>query len=179
MQLAACGLLPVTPVKTAVLNGFGHVVRRDVGCAFKVGNGPADLQDAVIRPRRKPQACHSRLQHLPAGTVKPTVAPDSLRRHVRIAKHGWLCLVACSEAFELAFARPHHPRPDGGGVFTGRIGGQFPEMNGRNVHVNVNPVQQRAGDFGDIPLNLGRRALAFAGGVVENHMGRDSSPPPA
>jgi hypothetical protein len=54
-----------------------------------------------------------------------------------------------------------------GGALGCRAAAQLLILNGRNFNVDVDAVEQRAGDFGHVALDHGRSAHALAGFVVE------------
>jgi hypothetical protein len=47
MRIFLCDQIPV---QRPVLDGFGEMRRLDIFLAFKVGDGPCDLQDSRIGP---------------------------------------------------------------------------------------------------------------------------------
>ena len=65
------------------------------------------------------------------------------------------------EARELNDAGGVDALADFGGRFTGVFAGQFLIAQGRHFDLDVDAVEQRAGDFGAVALDLQRRAGAF------------------
>ena len=70
-------------------------------------------------------------------------------------------------------ARRQHARADlRGALALGRAAvGEFLEAHGGHVHVNVDAVEQRAGDAADVALNLRGATAALAHGVVPEAAG--------
>src|SRR5260370_30793841 len=55
-QVLANASGPIRAVQGPVLNRFAQVPRLNARPTVQVRDGPSDLQDAVMRPRRKPEA---------------------------------------------------------------------------------------------------------------------------
>src|SRR3954468_14642388 len=45
-------------IEAAKLHGLGHVRRADATNTLEVGDGAGELEDAVVRARRKPESLH-------------------------------------------------------------------------------------------------------------------------
>jgi hypothetical protein len=71
------------------------------------------------------------------------------------------------EALPLPLARGHHPAANLRRALGRRRAAQLLILHRRNLDVNVDAVEQRAGDFGHVALDHGRRAHALARLVVE------------
>ena len=62
----------------------------------------------------------------------------------------------------LALAGGEDAGADVGGAFGGGAAAQLLVLHGGDLDVDVDAVEQRAGDFGDVALDHGRRADAVA-----------------
>ena len=71
------------------------------------------------------------------------------------------------EASGLAIASGDDAGADGGGIFAGRRCAEFFVFYGRDFDMDVNAVEQRAGNFCDVALDHGRSAVTFAGGIAK------------
>jgi hypothetical protein len=91
------------------------------------------------------------------------VFSDQLGRHLRIGINVFVAVVA----FELDFAGADNAAADADKAFDFRVAAQFFVIHEGNFDVNVNAVQQRAGIFRDVALDLDPGAVAFALGVSE------------
>ena len=66
------------------------------------------------------------------------------------------------ETSGLAIASGDDAGADGGGIFAGRRSAEFFVFYGGNFDVDVDAVEERAGDFCDVALDHGRSAVTFA-----------------
>ena len=152
---------PQLPVQTPVLDGLADVFRPDSLRALQVGDGAGDLQDAVVRPGAEAQLVDGGLQQLPARVVHLAKLPDILALHVSIGEH----LPVLAEPRQLLFPGGLHPFPDPDGGLPLPVAGQFGELHGRHLDMDVDPVQQRSAHLAHVFLDLGHRAGAGIGGV--------------
>src|SRR6202020_968194 len=72
-----------------------------------------------------------------------------------------------AEALALPLACRHYAIANLRGALSGSIAAQLLILHRGDLDMNVDAIEQRPGDFGDIALNHGRRAHALAGLVVE------------
>jgi len=156
-------LRPVGAVERAVLDGFAQVFGRESRGAFQIGDSARDFQDAVVGARGETEALDRGLENFFTFGSNGAVFADELGQHLRISVDVFLATIA----FELDVARAQHAAAHAGGAFDFHVAAQFLVLHGRNLDVYVNAVQQRAGDFRDVALDLHRRAVAFALGISE------------
>ncbi len=71
------------------------------------------------------------------------------------------------ERASLPVAGGHDARADLGGAFGGCSAAQLLILDGRDLDMDIDAVEQRAGDLGDVALDHGRGAHALARLVVE------------
>jgi hypothetical protein len=71
------------------------------------------------------------------------------------------------EALALAVAGGEYAGADRGGVFDGGSATEFFVLDGGDFDVNIDAVEERAADFGNVALDDGRSAVTLAGLVVE------------
>src|SRR5262249_46159237 len=90
------------------------------------------------------------------------VLADQPRRHLRITVDA-----LSRESFLLPVPRLLDPLPDFSRAFGALLFGEFADLDGRYVDVNVDAIKQRAGDLRDVTLDWRGRAFALAGRVIE------------
>jgi len=88
------------------------------------------------------------------------VLPDLPRAHVSVAVR-----LAAAEALLLEVTRPPDALANRRRRVAGRVAAQLAVLERRDVDVDVDPIQQRAGDAGQIALDLERRARALLGRI--------------
>jgi hypothetical protein len=153
---------PVVAVEGAVLDGFRDVGGADGFGTVEVGDGTRNLQDAVVGARRESQARHGAFEQPVAIRRDVAVLPELPRAHLRIAVN-----LFTLEALHLPLAGIHNARPNFRRAFATRTLPQFAVLHGRHVDVDIDAIEQRTGNLGDIPLDHGRRAGAIARWIVE------------
>src|SRR5690348_10442101 len=154
---------PVGTVEGAVLDGFAEVLGLDGGGGIEVGDGAGDFKDAVVGACGKAEAGDGVFEELFAFGRDGAVFADELGSHLGVG----VGLSFGSKALLLAPAGGDDAGADGGGILAGGRSAKLFVFHGGNFDVNVDAVEKRAGDFGDVALNHGRRAAAFAGGIAE------------
>ena len=122
-----------------------------------------DLQNPIIRPRAQPQTVNRQLHQLLSFCFYFAIPPHHPRAHLRVA----VDLRRLGKTLGLHPAALDHPRPDGSGGFAIGPFIQLIEGDGGDFDVQVDAVEQRAGDFGEVALDVGRCAYAFAVGIGE------------
>lgn len=151
-------------VKRAVLDGFGHMLGPDAVCAGEIGDRPGDLQDPVIGPGREPQSRDRHLEQLlPHRRVHQAELPDLARLHPRVGVE----TAAALKSPCLTVAGFHHAAPDPLRALSALAARQLFVTHCGDLHVQVDPVEQRAGDPGEVPLDPELRAAALPTGVGE------------
>jgi hypothetical protein len=132
-------LLPVGSVQRAVLDSFRHVVGMDFVFLLKVGNCTRNTQDSVIGAGRQTEMCNGLLHLLLAFGIQLAEAPQSARRHLSVAVN--------AEPFQPLFlnitgvqnAASNYRR-----FFGPLILSQLFVLDGRDLNVEINPVEQRS-----------------------------------
>ena len=104
-----------------------------MGRAIEIGDGPSDLEHAVVRPRREAEFADRHFERAFAGFIESAVPPYDARRHARVVEAARL-LDGPSGDDALADLR---------GGFGGRIATQFLVRHGRHFDVDIDPVQKR------------------------------------
>src|SRR5205085_5171218 len=120
-----------------------------VGHAFEVGNGARDLQDAVVRARAQALLHHGALQQALAFGREVAEGADLARTHLRIRVN---TLARGREAVELRLACAHHALQYLRRAFRRRSATQLFVIHRGNVNVDINAVDQRARDLGEVTL---------------------------
>jgi hypothetical protein len=157
-------LCPVAAVERAVLDGFGQMGDGQVLGAFEVGDGAGHFEDAIVRARGEALLLHGALQQALGIGAQFAVGANLARGHLRV---GVDFFAGLSEALPLALARGHHAVANLRRALGRRSAAQLLVLHGRNFDMNIDAVEQRAGDFGHVALDHGRRTHALARLVVE------------
>jgi len=150
----------IPSIERTILNRLRNMRRFDSILSFQIGDRPRHLQDPVVSPGRKTQFVHGQLDQVLAFFVQGAVYLDLPRPELGIAIDS-VSLVA----LELNLACLADRFADRGRIFTWVIGGQLSVRNGRDLDMNVNPVQERTRDPGPVSLDLQRRAEACTAGI--------------
>lgn len=93
--------------------------------------------------------------------IKLAVFADQSWRHLGVAKH-----MLPGKTLLLELPDFYYALADFGGSFAAVLRRKLTDFHRRNIDVNVYAIQQRAGNFRNIPLNLRRRAATFAGRIA-------------
>ena len=129
----------------------------DARCVVEVGDRARDLEHAVVGARGKPEFFKGVFeQRLGVGRHAADL-PQKLGRDLRVAGDRGV-----PEALQLDGPRRIDARLDGGGAFLLLRTGQAVEADGRHLDVQVDAVEQRAGNPAKIPRNGAVRAGAGA-----------------
>ena len=153
-------LLPHPPIETSILNRLRQMLLTDVFRALKIGNGPRHLKDARVAAGGKAEAFGDELEEAVAGFVRLAMFADEARRHLRVAVDA-----AVAEAFFLNRSAGFDTQGDDLRCFGVGAVDEIAVFDGRDFDLNVDAVEQRAGDLGTIALNNYRRAGTGVGGV--------------
>ena len=144
------------PIQTSILDRFGDVGGFDVFHAGEIGNGAADFQDSTISSRAQAEFVDRGLQQSLCILFHRAVAADFPGAHLGVrVQLGFL------EALQLQHARGVDALADDVRAFAGVFRGQLLIAQSRHFDLNVDAVEQRAGDLGAVALDLQRRAGAF------------------
>ena len=125
-------------------------VGRQVGSAFEVGDGAGDAQDAVEGTGRHVELGHAVFEFLQAGLIGPGELLQLLSAHLGVT-------VDAGEVFKarlLDFTRRHDASPDIGTAFGRLAVGHIVKFHRLYLHLYVNTIHQRAGDFVHVFLHL-------------------------
>ena len=76
---------PRAAVERAILDGLGDVFGLNALCGLEIGDGPGDLQDAIIGARRQTQAFHGRLQEASRFPLHLAMLANLAGTNVRVA----------------------------------------------------------------------------------------------
>ena len=128
--------------------------------AVEIGNSAGYFEDTGIGAGRETEAVGDQFQHAVAGRVQFAVFLDETRRHLGVAVD-----FGAFVALQLQFSGMLHPFGYGSGTFRFTTIGQISVFHSRHFDVNVDPVQQRAGDAGAVTVNGNRSAGARVGRI--------------
>ena len=154
---------PVLAVQVAVADGFGQVGGLDGLAAFQVGNGAGYLEDTVVGAGREVEACHGAFQQGEAALIGTGVEGEQTAGHLCIAvDSGYLGV-----ALLLHLSGTDHAFADDGARFAGAYISHLFERDGGYFNLQVDAVEQGAGDAVQVLLYLSGAAHAWLrGGVV-------------
>ena len=144
-RVGITGKLPRLPIQTPVLDRLGEVLLADMLATLKIGDGPGHLEDAGEGAGREAEPVGDQFQHPVAGGVQLTVLPEVAGVHLGVAVD-----LRPLEPLHLDIAGELHPMADLRGAFGLAPDGQVAVADRRHLDVDVNPVQERAGDAGTI-----------------------------
>src|SRR6185437_8758627 len=139
----------------------------DSACAVEVGDCARDFEDAIVRARGEAQFLDGVLQKFFSFGGNFAMLAKQFGRHLRIR----VDFSFAFEAFELKSAGGDDAFANRGGGFDCTRIAQIFVFYGGDFDVNVDAVEQRAGNFGDVALNLRRRAVAVARGIAKESAG--------
>ena len=148
-------------VEVAVGDGFHDVVVEDVGAGFEVGDGAGDFEDAVVGPRTHVHAIHGVAQLLEAGGVGLGVFVQQGRGHLGVAVDAWFVL----EAALLEHPGSDDALADGGAGFAWCLAGHLVKIDGLDLDLQVDSIQQRARNLAHVVGTLVLVADALLLGV--------------
>lgn len=147
-------------VEGPVLDGFEEMRGGDMFFACEVGEGSRHFQDAVVCACGEGKFFHGAPEDVGLGGVEDAVFADSLVRHASVAgsgaKPGFLYPTSGCDAVA----------HDGGG-FAGFGRLEFLDAERRRLDMQVDAVEQRAGNAGAVFLNLHGGAAADMAFVAE------------
>src|SRR5499427_7539995 len=141
-------------VEASILHGLRHVLHAYPLTSLEIRDSAGDLEDAVVAAGGKTQAAHGLLEEFGSLRGRCTKAP-----HLAPAHAGVHPCPGAGQALALALARSLYPGPDR----RRRLAPSCREIgvgHGRHLEVEVDPVEERAGESGQVLLPLARRADA-------------------
>ena len=133
----------------------------DVAGAGQVRHGPGDFEDPRIGPGRHAEPFDGGFQQPVAFRIQPAVPIQFAGSHPGVGLDTGAC-----ETGLLRRPRGNHAATYRGRAVGRPTGGQLAVLDGGDVDLNVDAVQQRSRDAGPVALNLGRRAGAFVLGLA-------------
>lgn len=157
-------LSPVTAVQSAVLDRLSKMGNGKPFGAFEIGDGACHFKDTVVSAGREALLLHGAFKQAFGIGAKFAVHSNLACRHLGVGED---LFAGNLEPGSLAVASSHHAGANLGGTFGGGPSAQLLILDGRNFDMNIDAVEERPGDFGDVPLDHGWGAEAFPRLVVE------------
>ncbi len=133
-------------------------------CTFEIGDGARDFEDAVVGAGGEALLLHGALKQAFGVGAKFAVGADLAGGHLGVGEDLFAGLL---EPGSLAVAGGHDAGANFGGAFGGGSAAQLLILNGGHLDMDIDAVEERAGDLGDVALDHGRGAHALARFVVE------------
>ena len=152
----------IPPIQGPILDGFDDVGGLDLGGAGEVGDGSGDLEDAVEGSDGEAEAAEGVVEELLAGAIDTAVEAEVFGGHGGVDGGGR----GEAEAGELAVAGLLDASGDSGGGFAGG-GAELAQGEGGELDVEVDAVEERAGDAGAVALDGGGRTGTLVTGVSQ------------
>jgi len=156
-------LSPVGTIEGAVLNGFAEMFGFDGIRGVEIGDGARDFKDAVVSTSGKAEAGDGVFQKFFTVGRDGTLFANETSGHLGVG----VGFLFGRKTSGLTIASGDDACADGGGIFAGRGSAELFVFYSRDFDVDVDAVEQRAGNFGDVALDHGRSAVTFARGVAE------------
>src|SRR4051812_39105295 len=154
---------PQRSVKSTILNGFADVFGRD-GVGFReVGDGAGDFQNAVVGAGAQIQFRHGDANQFLGFVAEFAVLFDLPRTHPGVAIHFRVGM----ETRSLFFAGVLDAVANGGGRFFGARAGDVAVFDGGHFDVEIDAIEERAGDALAITMDLGWTATTLAFQIAE------------
>jgi len=123
---------------------------------FQIGDGPRHLEDPGKGAGGEPEPVGDQFQHPVAAGIQFAMFPKMSGIHLGVAVDS-----GPLEAVVLEVAGAFHPAGYGGGTLRLASVGQVTVPDRRDLDVDVDPVHERPGDPGAVPLKHHRRAGAL------------------
>ena len=130
--------------------------------ASRSADGPGHFQNPRVGPCAHAQPVHAVLEQVMPGRVNLAPLLDLPRFHLRIGKN-----FGIAESFGLDFPRAINPLADCLAFLTASLIAQLAVAHRRDLDVEINPIQQRAGDAGTVEVHLPRGAPAIVHGIAQ------------
>ena len=128
-------------IQTPILNRLRDMFWLNLFCARQIGNGPGNLQDFILRAGGETQFLDGHLEQFFAFITKWAILFDLPVTHLGVGEDRG------GESFLLDEAALSCSGFDLGGSFLNRVRQEFGRFQGRDLQMNINPVQQRPGNF--------------------------------
>lgn len=153
-------LLPHPTIQAPVLNRFRQVLLANMLRAVEIGNRPRDFEDTAVAARGEAEALGDQFEEAVTGFVRFAMFTDQAGRHLGVTVNA-----AVAEALFLNraagfYSQGNHFRRFGVGTID-----KIAIFDRRDFVLDVDTVEEGAGDSGAIALNNHRRAGAGVGRV--------------
>ena len=122
---------------------------------FKIRNGSGQLENSRIGAGRKPELLHGTLKDAHGVASEIAVFFDMAGLHLAVTEY-----LIFREPLQLQFARCNNPPADIMRRLSGIISGEVFVRYCRDFYMNIDPVEERPGDFSAVSLDLSGRAGA-------------------
>ena len=156
-------LHPQIPIQGAEVDGFEEVVGGNTVMPGEVGEGAGDFEDSIMRTGGEVHVVHGIFEQVAAVVVEVGVGFHDAGRHGGVAPDvGFF-----GESRGLHGAGGLDAGADGVGRFAGVGAVEVAEVDGRDFDVDVDAVEERAGESLAVGPQLVRGAAALAFRVAE------------
>src|ERR1700755_765261 len=132
--------------------------------AFEVCNGARNFKDAVMRASGETLLLHGALEQSFGIGPEFAVCADLASRHLSVRED---LVTGFLESGALPLSACHDAGADLGRTFGGCSAAQLLILDGGNLYMNIDAVEERAGDLGDVALDHRWSAEALARFVIE------------
>ena len=131
----------------AVLDGLTPMVDTQPRNSLQVSNGPGNLEHPIVCPRRKGQAGHRLSEYPGRRIVQGTPTTNFSGSHVAVRPHLWNIV----KTLMLPVASRGDACTNGLAPLLRGFGSQIVDRNGRHFNMEINAIQEGAGNARTIP----------------------------
>src|SRR6266545_1213129 len=150
------------PIQAPVLDRLRDMAGADGLAPSQIGDRAGDLEDPIERPGGEAELLEGAVEHGTAGVVDHAPAAEVLRSHGGVDRGRG----GGAETLLLEEARGLNPLGDDPSRLSG-AGAQLPQADRRDLDVQVDAVEERAGHPAPVALDERGRAEALVAGVSE------------
>lgn len=148
-------LTPITSIQAAILYGFSQVLGGDRVGAVEVGDGTGGFEYPVMRAGTQAHAAHGHFEGSFAGFIEHAKCSEKAGRNAGVIESP----AALDDAGGLHSRA--HIRRRGAVIFAA----QLFVGHRRNLHMQIDAIEQWAAHLAQVTLNDGAGAAAFARGI--------------
>src|SRR5437667_2448593 len=158
LNLTITHLNPERAIEGAVLDRFADVLGSDVALTIEIGNRTRDLEDAIVSACAQIEFGHRNANQILRIVAELAMLFQLTRGHARVAIYFWVI----AKTILLTFARADDALANRCRGFFSALAGDVAVFDSWHFDVQIDAVEQGAGNSLAIPLHLHRAATAFA-----------------
>ena len=128
---------PKRAIEGAILDGFTHVLGRDVDFSVEIGDRARDFEDPIVGPGAKVQFAHGHTNQFLGILAELAILFQLARRHAGVA----IYFAIVAKPFLLAFPGLHDALANGSGSFLYAFTRDVAIFHGRHFDVKIDPIK--------------------------------------